>query len=157
MKSIRMQGVLVLVHGIGVLVLGQLGSGKSAAALNLMLRGHHLVSDDLVEIFSDPLGKLMGGAVEEHVRIEVRGLGIYRAGSLFPNGTVKTAPIDFAVELVEYDPALDLGRTSPETAEMRILETTLFKVRVPVTSGTDSALLIELLARAFKHNGTVTP
>jgi HPr kinase/phosphorylase len=157
MKTIRIQGVLVLVQDVGVLVLGAPGSGKSLAALNLMLRGHHLVADDLVEIFPGPLGKPMGRAVEEHVRIEVRGLGVYRAESLFENGAVASAPIDFAVELTAYDPARDLGRTSPETGEMSLLETAILKVRAPVSSGTDPALLIELLARTFAISGTVMP
>ncbi len=157
MKPIRIQGVLVTVQGVGVLILGAPGTGKSLAALNLMRRGHHLIADDLLEVYPGPQGEPMGRAVEENVRIEVRGLGIYRAGSLFPEGTVRSAPIDFAVELAEYDPGRDLGRTSPETGEMRLLETGILKVRVPVASGADPALLVELLARIFKKNGTVTP
>jgi HPr kinase/phosphorylase len=157
MKPIRIQGVLVMVQGVGVLVLGAPGTGKSLAALNLMRGGHHLVADDLVEVFPGPQGEPIGRAVEENVRIEVRGLGIYRARSLFPEGAVPSAPIHFAVELAAYDPARDLGRTSPETGEMRLLETTILKVRVPVATGTEPALLIELLARIFKKNGTVTP
>ena len=157
MKAIRIQGVLVVVRNVGVLVLGAPASGKSLAALNLMLRGHHLVADDLVEIFPGPEGKPMGRAVEEHVRIEVRGLGVYRAESLFETGAIPAAPIDFAVELTAYEPARDLGRTSPEIEEMKLLETTISKVRAPVSTGTDPALLIELLARTFAITGTVMP
>jgi HPr kinase/phosphorylase len=156
METVKIQGVLVSVDGVGVLIRGSAGSGKSMAALNLMRRGHHLVADDLVEIIQHaPKGALVGRAVEEHVRMEVRGLGIFVAETLFPQGTLPDAKIDFVVELDAYDAARDLGRTFPETGKLRILDTDLLTVRVPVSSGMDPALLIEVLVRAFKQNSMV--
>jgi len=156
MKTVKIRGVLVSVDGVGVLIRGPAGSGKSLAALNLMRQGHYLVADDLVDVFPDPQGEaLVGRAVEEHVRTEVRGLGIFVAETLFPHGTLPAAKIDFVVDLDEYDPARDLGRTSPEIGKLRVMDIDLLSVRVPVAPGMDPALLIELLARAFKTNGTV--
>jgi HPr kinase/phosphorylase len=156
MTSIKVTGVLVNVHDVGVLIRGPSGSGKSLAALILMQRGHRLVSDDLVEVV-DRGGKLVGRSVEENVRIEVRGLGIFSAISLFPGGTVASSPIDLVVDLDVYDPVRDAGRTTPETGQSRLLQSDILTVRVPLPDRADVALLIELLARRFKENGTVAP
>jgi HPr kinase/phosphorylase len=157
MKTTKVQAVLVSVNGVGVLIRGPAGSGKSMAALNLMRHGHPLVGDDLVEIVSDTGAGLIGRGVEPDVRIEVRGLGIYRAASLFPAGTVSQASIDLVVDLDVYDPAGDAGRTSPETTVTHLLDKDLIAVRVPVASGVDPSLLIELLAHLYKQRGTVEP
>jgi len=156
MTPIRIQGVLVVIDGVGVLIRGPSGSGKSTAALRLMDRGHHLVSDDLVEVVQGPSGKTIGRAVESDVRIEVRGLGIFNAESLFKSGTVLSSSIDFLIDLDAYDAARDAGRIEPDTSRTDILGKDLLVVRVPVPSGGDAALLIELLARRYKATGTVT-
>jgi len=122
-----------------------------------MRRGHQLVSDDLVEFFSCDDKKLVGRGVEPAVRIEVRGLGIYRATQLFDLGTTPQAQLDLIVDLDVYDPVKDAGRTSPETTLTRILGVDLTTVRVPVASGMDAALIIELLANAYQQGGTVEP
>ncbi len=144
------------VQGVGVLIRGRAGSGKSLSALNLMRRGHFLIADDVVEIVADADGSLVGRALETDVRIEVRGLGVFRARSLFPNGTLESSRIDLVVELDTYDPARDAGRLTPETALTTLLERDLPTVRVPVPAGVDPALLIEMLAGLYKRNGTVT-
>lgn len=156
-NSVKINGVLVSVHGIGILIRGRSGSGKSLAALNLMRAGHRLVSDDLVEVVAGPNGKPIGRSVEQDARIEVRGLGIYRAASLFRGGTLPSATIDFVVELDSYDPSRDAGRTGPMRGTAKVLNSDLLSVRVPVPVGTDPALLIEMLARLYKESGTVEP
>ncbi|MBM3299143.1 MAG: HPr kinase/phosphatase C-terminal domain-containing protein [Deltaproteobacteria bacterium] len=157
MDAIKQRGVLVRVHGIGVLIRGRAGSGKSLAALNLMRRGHLLVADDLVEIVPGCDGRPVGKAVEEDVRIEVRGLGVFRARSLFPDGTTTSSPIDFVVELDAYTPSKDSGRVVPQTSTEQVLGRDLLKVRAPVPSGMDPALVIELLVRLFGESGKVGP
>jgi HPr kinase/phosphorylase len=157
MTSVKISGVLVKVHDVGVLIRGPSGAGKSLAALTLMQRGHRLVSDDLVEVVAGEGGTPVGRSVEENVRIEIRGLGVFSAASLFPVGTVSSAPIDLVVDLDAYDPARDAGRTTPETGQFRLLQSDIPTVRVPLPSRADPALLIELLARRFKEAGTVTP
>jgi HPr kinase/phosphorylase len=157
MTSAKVTGVLVKVHDVGVLIRGPSGSGKSLAALNLMKRGHKLVSDDLVDVVVGEEGKPIGRSLEENVRIEIRGLGIFSAASLFPEGTVPSSPIDLMVDLDAYDPARDAGRTMPETGQSRLLQCDIPSVRVPLPDRADPALLIELLARRLKKFGTVTP
>jgi HPr kinase/phosphorylase len=157
MNHIRIQAVLVVVHGVGVLVRGRPGSGKSLAALNLMRKGHRLISDDLVEVTPGPDGEPQGRAVEEQARIEVRGLGIFKAETLFPNATAPSSPINLVVDLDAYDPEKDAGRIVPETGRMELLGREILTVRVPVPNGMDPAIIIELLAKRFRESGSVSP
>lgn len=156
MRNTRIQGTLVVVDGTGVLIRGRPGSGKSLATLGLMDRGHHLVADDLVEVTTGTDARPVGTSVEENVRIEIRGLGIFRAQALNPGGTAPSSPIDFIVELDEYKPRSDAGRTSPDISFRQIAGCELLQVRLPVPRGADPAMLIELLARVFRTHGTVT-
>ncbi len=157
MDPMKTRGVLVMVHGLGVLIRGPSGAGKSLAALNLMRRGHSLISDDLVEVTPGADGEPIGRPVEEDVRIEVRGLGIFVARTLFHHAVVPSSRIDFVVDLDAYDHSRDAGRLAPETGTLRMFEHELMTVRVPVPTGADPALLIELLAWRFKESGTVVP
>jgi len=156
MDGVRIQGVLVEVDGIGVLIRGPSGVGKSLTALNLMDRGHRLIADDLVDVIPGNEGEPVGKAVEEDVRIEVRGLGIFGAGSLFRDGVLPASRIGLVVDLEPFDPARDAGRTHPETATVKILGNELPAVRAPVPSGADPAFYIELLVRGLKADGSVT-
>jgi HPr kinase/phosphorylase len=150
-------GGLVVVHGVGVLLRGPSGAGKSSAALSLLSKGHYLVADDLVEVVPGPDGKLVGRPVEGDVRIEVRGLGVFRARSLFHDGTLPASRIDFAVELDAYDASRDAGRVVPEKETIEVLDQDLLAVRVPVPNGIDPGLLVELLAKLFRDTGSVEP
>jgi HPr kinase/phosphorylase len=157
MISDKIRGCLVQVHGIGILLRGRSGAGKSLTALSLMRRGHYLVADDLVEIVADEGGPLMGKPVEEDVRVEVRGLGIFTARTLFRGGVVQSSPIDFIADLHSYDPLRDSGRIEPEARNTRLLDRNILAVRVPLAVGMDPALLIEILALRFSESGTVKP
>lgn len=157
MDPIKIMGVLVMVHGVGVLIRGPSGVGKSLAALNLMRRGHSLISDDLVEVTPGPAGESVGRPVEEEVRIEVRGLGIFAARTLFLQAVAPSSRIDFVVDLDSYDHSRDAGRMVPETGSLCLFGHDLLTVRVPLPTGVDPALLIELLAWRFKQSGTVRP
>ncbi len=153
----RIQAVLVVVHGIGVLVRGRPGSGKSLAALNLMRRGHKLVSDDLVELGLAPDGEPWGRAVEDDARIEIRGMGIYKVKTLFPDAIALSSPIHFVVDLDDFNPERDAGRMFPETGETPLLGRNILTVRVPTPMGSDPAFIIELLAKRFSESGSVSP
>ncbi|MGO9120862.1 MAG: HPr kinase/phosphorylase [Desulfomonilaceae bacterium] len=157
MKKSRVQAVLVVVHGVGVLIRGRPGSGKSLAALNLMRQGHKLVSDDLVEVVRGVDGDLWGRSLEEDTRIEIRGLGIFNADKLFPQATASSSRIDLVIDLEEYDPGIDAGRIVPETGKTDILGKNMLTVRVPVLTGQDLFIIIELLAKRFKESGSVNP
>lgn len=151
------QGSLVAVHDVGVLIRGASGSGKSLTALNLVGRGHQFVADELVRVTLGPAGKLVGEPLEEEVRIEIRGLGIFKVEALFPGAVRASTPIDFVVHLDAYDPSRDSGRVVPEMSQTSILGHHLETVRLPLPQRMDPAVVIELLARLFKEIGTVKP
>ncbi|MFZ5867462.1 MAG: HPr kinase/phosphorylase [Thermodesulfobacteriota bacterium] len=157
MGSIRIQATLVTVHGVGVLIRGPAGSGKSWAALRLMDRGHRLVSDDMVEISADPHGALIGLPVDPEVPIEVRGLGIFPAIWLFPEGTQPSASIGLVAELDSYDASRDAGRTGPETSTSNLLGVDLPVVRLPLPAGSDPGLVIEMVVRLWKSRRALIP
>jgi HPr kinase/phosphorylase len=146
-------GTLVNVGGTGVLIAGKSGSGKSFAALKLLAKGHRFVSDDIVKVAEDDTGVLMGYPAAVPVRVEIRGLGIFNVDSLFPGSVVNSSRIDFAVELVPYDPIKDAGRVSPKVFRMGILNQELQCVILPLFLGADAALLIEMLVSQYKENG----
>ncbi|MBI5252106.1 MAG: HPr kinase/phosphatase C-terminal domain-containing protein [Desulfomonile tiedjei] len=157
MGSKKIRGCLVQIHGVGVIIRGRSGSGKSLAALSLMRQGHRLVADDLVEVISDPGAPLIGKPLEQDVRIEVRGLGVFRAATLFPQCLIQSSSIDFIADLDVYDPIRDSGRIEPETRDVQLLDRNILAVRVPLASGMDPALLIEILAMRLSETGTVKP
>ena len=157
MQRTTIQAVLVSVYDVGILIRGPSGAGKSLAALNLMRQGHRLISDDLVEVIPGPDGGIVGHPVERDARIEVRGLGIFNAKTLFPNSVAPECRIDFIVDLDAYDPEKDSGRLSPETGSTELLGKSLLTVRVALPIGLDPSLVIELLAKRYRESGSVNP
>ncbi len=157
MKDFKIQAVLVVVLGVGVLIRGRPGSGKSMAALNLMRQGHKLVADDLVKVALESNGELWGSAVEKNTRIEIRGLGIFKAETLFPQATAPSARIDLVIDLEQYDPESDAGRTAPVTCTTDFLGASILTVRAPIALGQDASIIIEVLAKRFKESGSVNP
>jgi HPr kinase/phosphorylase len=157
MQRKTIQAVLVSVYDVGVLIRGPSGAGKSLAALNLMRHGHKLISDDLVVVVPGPDGGVEGSPVEPDVRIEVRGLGVFYAETLFPKSVAPKCRIDFIVDLDAYDPAKDAGRLSPETGSAQLLGKRLLTVRVALPIGFDPSLVIELLAKRYRESGSVNP
>ncbi len=149
-ERIVFQGTLVNVHGIGVLIVGQPGIGKSLAAINLMKSGHKLIADDLLAISKQEPEKLVGQALEENVRIEVRGLGIFEARSLFEDAVEKSCQIDMMVELTSYLSERDAGRIGLNITQTSIMGCFLDKILVPLPSGMDPGLLVELIVRTRK-------
>jgi HPr kinase/phosphorylase len=143
-------GDLLDIFAIGVLILGDSGSGKSEGALELVHRGHRLVADDVVEIYRVRNEDLVGQAPEE-VRglMEVRGLGLISIEQLFGVVAVRDSkPIDLVVKLVaeNAEPVERLG-LSESTVEILGLRRPL--LTVPVAPGKSLALLIEAAARKY--------
>jgi len=144
----HVHGDLVEMHGLGVLILGKSGIGKSETALDLVARGHRLVADDVIEVRRISPDVLRGRAARllEH-HMEIRGLGVIDVEALF--GTLAILDerrIDMVVELVEW------ASTGPDRLGLLegrypLLEVELPLVRVPVGSGRSMALLIETAAR----------
>jgi HPr kinase/phosphorylase len=146
--EITLHAGLVEVHGLGILIFGDSGIGKSEAALDLVSRGHRLVADDIVLVRRISPTVLRGRAAELLAHhMEIRGLGVIDIEALYGTlATLEDRPIDMAVELTEAgDEAAD--RLGLDDATYTLLEVCLPLVRIPVTAGRTLGLLIETAAR----------
>ena len=141
-------GTLVNVYGMGVLILGSSGIGKSECALELLKRGHMLVADDRVDIKHKPGGILVGTGntlVQHH--IEVRGLGIIDVWKIFGVGAVlKRSLLELVVYLEMWDEKKEYDRMGLEDKNTAILGVPVPEIRVPVHPGRNLAALIEVAA-----------
>ncbi len=147
--STTVHGVLVDVYGMGVLLMGESGIGKSECALDLIQRGHRLVADDVVEIRKYPSGSLVGRAAEMiRYHMELRGIGIINIKHLFGVSAVRASKsIEMVIELERWDPAKKYDRLGLDGETYAILERPRPFLRLPVASGRNIALLIEIAAR----------
>lgn len=146
--TITMHGVLIEVYGVGVLLIGKSGIGKSETALDLIIRGHRLVADDSVEIRQDE-DKLFGQC-PDLIRyfMEIRGIGIIDVERLYGVGSVKEyESIDLVVELEFWDDKKSYDRLGLDEETMEILGIDVPKVTVPVKPGRNVAMIVELAAR----------
>ena len=156
--STRVHGTLVEIYGIGALLLGTSGVGKSEAALDLITRGHSLVADDRVTIKRYPNGELVGfseGPIKHHM--ELRGLGIVNVKDLFGLAAVRDRrPIDLVVELEPWQAGQSYDRLGLDESVYTILETPCPFIRMPVAPGRNVANLVEIAARnhVLKIQGT---
>jgi HPr kinase/phosphorylase len=142
-------GVLVDVFGEGVLIIGKAGIGKSECALELVMRGHRLVADDVVDVSKTPPSTIIGSG-NELIRhnMEIRGLGIINIKDLFGVAAIRERKrIDLVVLLEEWTTggAYDRLGVKPETHD--ILGVSIPKVLVPVRPGRSLATIIEVAAR----------
>ncbi|KUP05214.1 serine kinase [Bacillus coahuilensis p1.1.43] len=145
-------GVLVDIYGVGVLIIGQSGVGKSETALELVKRGHRLVADDCVEIRQEDEDVLVGSSPEliEHL-LEIRGLGIINVMTLFGAGAVRSYKrITLVINLEIWDKQKQYDRLGIEEEKMRIIDTDLPKLTVPVRPGRNLAVIIEVAAMNFR-------
>jgi HPr kinase/phosphorylase len=147
--SATIHGVLVDVYGMGVLLLGDSGIGKSECALDLIQRGHRLVADDVVEIRKYPNGSLVGRAAEMiRYHMELRGIGIINIKHLFGVSAVRMSKsIELVIELERWDPTKKYDRLGLDGETYLILDRPRPFLRLPVASGRNIALLIEIAAR----------
>ena len=150
-------GVLIDVLGVGILLLGKSGIGKSEAALDLVLRGHRLVADDIVEIRKRPPDMIYGGGSEiiKH-HMEIRGLGIINIKDLFGISAVRDAKkIELVVELVEWNEEEEYDRLGVEELRHSILDVAVPMLRVPIRPGRNITSIIEVAARnqLLKYQG----
>jgi len=144
-----LHGALVDVDGIGVLLLGRSGIGKSECALELVSRGHRLVADDIVELRPDPDGRVIGSA-PERVRhyMEIRGLGIVFIPDLFGPESVREAmPIDLVCQLEKWTEGAEYERIGLERATHQVGGASLPRVTLPARPGGSMATVIEVAAR----------
>lgn len=147
--GLPVQGVLMRVFGVGVLILGKSGIGKSECALDLVSRGHTLVADDLVEIYADGRGGVVGRSPEliRH-HMEVRGLGIIDILELFGQEAVAaSSPVDLVVELLEWERFRSIDRTGLTRRVFALLEADLPMLRIPVSLNRNLAIILEVAVR----------
>jgi HPr kinase/phosphorylase len=141
--------VLMDVLGVGVLLLGKSGIGKSEAALDLIMRGHRLVADDLVEVRRTSADLLVGWASEliKH-HMEVRGLGIINIKDMFGVAAVRDEKkIELVLELLRWDQTESHDRLGLDEMVYPILEVPVPLLRIPVSPGRNVSSLIEVAAR----------
>lgn len=147
-----MHGVLVDIYGIGVLIMGKSGVGKSETALELVKRGHRLVADDCVEIRQEDQDTLVGNApgLIEHL-LEIRGLGIINVMTLFGAGAVRSYKrISLVIQLETWDQQKHYDRLGLEEDKMKIIDTDVTKITLPVRPGRNLAVIIEVAAMNFR-------
>ncbi len=141
-------GVLLDIYGVGVLITGKSGVGKSETALELVKRGHRLVADDCVEIRQETENTLVGNAPKliEHL-LEIRGLGIIDVMTLFGASAIRSFKrISLVIELENWDEQKTYDRLGLEDEKMKIMETDLTKLTIPVRPGRNLAVIIEVAA-----------
>lgn len=160
--TMMLHGCLVDVQGIGVLIQGKSGSGKSESVIGLLQRGASLVADDAVRLRLIEDREVVGTAPEmTRNMIEIRGLGILNVAALFGVGSVRLSKrLDILVNLVHIQESEDLERVGVTATTQEIMGVPVTKVDLPVAPGRDVAGLIELAAlnyklRSFGYNSAV--
>lgn len=155
-------GCLVDVQGIGVLIQGDSGCGKSESVIGLLQRGASLVADDAVRLRNIEDREIVGTAPDvTRGMIEIRGIGILNVAALFGVGCVRLSKrLDLIVRLVHVKESGDLERIGKEDKTVDVLGQAIAQVELPVAPGRDVAGLIELAAlnyklRTFGYNSAV--
>lgn len=149
LPSTTVHGVLVDVLGVGVLLLGKSGIGKSECALDLVLRGHRLVADDVVKVRMKLPAVLFGEGMDLlHYHMEIRGLGILNIKHLFGVAAIRERKkIDLAIELVEWEEGKHYDRLGLEEESYRVLDLEIPLLNIPVRPGRNITSIVEVAAR----------
>lgn len=144
-----MHGVLVEVYGIGILLVGESGVGKSETALELIERGHRLVADDVVEIRCVSGNILMGSGANKVIghHMEIRGLGIINVTHLFGVGAIRDKKqVQLICSLEEWDAAKVYDRIGTEEKYVEILGVKVPQLDIPVKPGRNIPIIVETAA-----------
>jgi HPr kinase/phosphorylase len=149
LPSTTVHGVLVDVLGVGVLLLGKSGIGKSECALDLVLRGHRLVADDVIKVRMKLPAVLFGEGMDLlHYHMEIRGLGIINIKHLFGVAAIRERKkIDLAVELVEWEDGREYDRLGLEEQKFTQLGIDIPLLKIPVRPGRNITTIVEVAAR----------
>ena len=152
--TITLHGVFLEVFGLGILLMGNSGIGKSEIALGLISRGHRLIADDAV-IVSVNLEQGLTGACPELLKdfLEVRGLGILNIKNMFGDTAVKEqAPLDLIIKFIDINSSvvIDSNRLLGIHGEQTILNIQIPEVTIPIGPGRNIAVLIESAVRNHK-------
>lgn len=149
LPSKTLHGVLVDVLGVGVLLTGKSGIGKSECALDLILRGHRLVADDVVKARLKLPAVIFGeGSDLLHYHMEIRGLGILNIKHLFGVAAIRERKkLDLIIELVAWDPEADYDRLGLEDQSLDVLGIDIPLLKIPVSPGRNVTSVVEVAAR----------
>jgi HPr kinase/phosphorylase len=147
--KVSIHGVLVEVYGLGILILGDSGVGKSETALELIERGHRLVADDVVEISCVNGNSLIGQGANKIIghHMEIRGLGIINITQLYGVGSIRERKeVQLVAKLEEWDANKVYDRLGTETLSMEILGVQVPKLEIPVKPGRNVPIILETAA-----------
>ena len=148
----RVHGVLMDIYGMGVLIQGDSGIGKSETGLELVKRGHRLVADDRVDIYAKDEVTLWGEPAEilRHL-LEIRGVGIIDVMSLYGASAVKdSSQVQIAVYLENYDTQKTFDRLGNDTEELEVAGVRIPRIRIPVKTGRNISVVIEAAAMNYR-------
>jgi len=147
--KVSIHGVLVEVYGLGILILGDSGVGKSETALELIERGHRLVADDVVEISCVNGNSLIGQGANKIIghHMEIRGLGIINITQLYGVGSIRERKeVQIVAKLEEWDANKVYDRLGTEELTMEILGVKIPKLEIPVKPGRNIPIILETAA-----------
>ncbi|MBI5472107.1 MAG: HPr kinase/phosphorylase [Ignavibacteriae bacterium] len=155
--QVVIHGSFVDVYGVGVLLIGRSGIGKSEIALDLVERGHRLVADDVVNVTRKGEGILMGSGTDlvKHF-MEIRGLGLIDVRSMFGIRAIRFQKrVELVVELEEWKPTQDYTRTGLDNEISSILDVDIQLVKLPIFPGKNVTVITEVIALTYllKHYG----
>jgi HPr kinase/phosphorylase len=149
LPATTVHGVLVDVFGVGVLLIGKSGIGKSECALDLVLRGHRLVADDVVKVRTKLPAVLFGeGSDLLHYHMEIRGLGIINIKHLFGVSAIRERKkIDLTIELLEWEDGANYDRLGLDEQHYELLDIKIPLLKIPVCPGRNISSILEVAAR----------
>lgn len=142
-------GVLMDILGLGVLIVGESGIGKSECALDLVVRGHRLVADDTVEVRRRGETVVIGTCPElTRFHMEIRGLGVINVRDLFGVASTRSSKrVELVVQLERWDPSREYDRLGIDDPRYELLGLKVPLIRMPVAPGRSLAILVEVAAR----------
>lgn len=142
-------GVLLDVHGVGLLLIGPSAVGKSECALFLLERGHRLVADDRVELVRLPRDSIEGSSPELlRNHLELRGIGIVNVRDLFGAAAVRDRKnVNLIIELCQFDELENYDRLGLEDRSVELLGASIPSLRIPIRPGRNMAVILEVAAR----------
>lgn len=147
-ERMSQHGVLIDVYGLGALIIGDSGIGKSETALELVKRGHRLVADDRVDLYMLDESRIIGEPPELlRNLIEIRGLGIIDIVNLFGVGAIRPRKVvDLVISLEHWDKNRNYDRIGNNIESMRFFSVDIPKISIPVRVGRNLSIIIEIAA-----------
>lgn len=151
-ERVSVHGVLMDIYGMGVLIQGDSGIGKSETGLELVQKGHRLVADDRVDVYAKDEESLWGEPAEllRHL-LEIRGVGIIDVMSLYGASAVKdSSQVQLAVYLENFEPGKVFDRLGNSNEEIELAGVKIPRIRIPVKTGRNVSAVIEVAAMNYR-------